>query len=70
MTTPVPAAPHEPAYQTTRIWKRTVRKLKLLSAITGDSMVSILDDLVDRELIRLRKAGQLDAVINEDPGDD
>ena len=39
--------------QTFKIWKSTLKKLRMLYAITGDSMVSIVDRLVGEELERL-----------------
>jgi hypothetical protein len=40
--------------QTIKIWKKTLKKLRLLYALTGRSMVSILDELVGRELKRIQ----------------
>jgi hypothetical protein len=37
-------------FQTTKLWKQTVRKLKLLAALTGNSMVEVADRLVDEEI--------------------
>jgi len=45
----------KPSYTSTRIWTRTVRTLRELHAITGDSMVRILDRLAVAELARLRQ---------------
>ena len=39
--------------QTIKIWKKTLKELRLLYALTGKSMVSILDELVGRELKRV-----------------
>jgi hypothetical protein len=44
-----------PSYTSTRIWSRTVRKLRELHALTGESIVRILDRLADAELVRLRQ---------------
>ena len=40
-------------FQTTKLWKQTIRKLKLIAALTGDSMVEVADRLVDEELRKL-----------------
>ncbi len=42
-------------YTTIRIWKETLRKLRLTYAETGESMVSILDRLISAELERIRQ---------------
>jgi len=42
----------------TRIWPDTKKKLRLLYALTGESMVSILDRIVTAELERIQKAQQ------------
>lgn len=36
--------------QTIKIWKETLLKLRMLHALTGKSMVNILDRLVTKEL--------------------
>jgi len=41
-----------------RIWPRTKQKLRLLYALTGESMVSILDRLITAELERIQKANK------------
>jgi hypothetical protein len=46
----------QPAYTSTRIWTRTVRKLRLIAALTGERMVQVLDRLADAELARLRQS--------------
>lgn len=38
---------------TTKIWKKTLKKLKMLSAIKGKSMVLVLDELVSASLNEL-----------------
>ena len=46
-------------YTSTRIWRETARKLKLIAALTGKSVVAVLDELADaklRELERKQKA--------------
>ncbi|HEV2460112.1 MAG TPA: hypothetical protein VGS80_17280 [Ktedonobacterales bacterium] len=45
----------KPSYTSTRIWTRTVRKLRLIAALTGERIVAVLDRLVDAELNRLRQ---------------
>ena len=45
-----------PEYQTTRIWTRTLKKLRLIAALTGERMVQLLDRLADGELQRLRQS--------------
>ena len=40
-------------YQTTRIWQETHQQLRLVAALTGESMVEALDRLVKAELARL-----------------
>ena len=44
-----------PEYGTTRIWKRTLRKLRLIAALTGKTIVQVLDRLADRELERVQQ---------------
>jgi hypothetical protein len=44
-----------PEYQTTRIWKRTLRKLRLIAALTGERIVQVLDRLADQELRRVQQ---------------
>ena len=46
----------KPSYTSTRIWTRTVRKLRLIAALTGERMVHVLDRLADAELARLRQS--------------
>jgi hypothetical protein len=41
-------------YQTTRIWKKTLQALRFIHAFTGESIVSILDRLVQQELERIK----------------
>ena len=42
-------------YGTTRIWERTLQTLRFIHAITGESIVAILDRLAKQELARLQK---------------
>lgn len=39
-----------------KIWPHTLPKLRLLYALTGESMVSIVDRLVEQELARVQNA--------------
>lgn len=39
--------------QTTKLWKETIRKLKLIAALTGSSMVAVADRLANEELRKL-----------------
>lgn len=41
-------------HQTIRIWTRTQQRLKLLSALTHESMVETLDRLVEQDLQRVQ----------------
>lgn len=41
------------AYKTTRIWAKTLTKLRLIAALTGTSIVSVLERLATEELHRL-----------------
>jgi predicted DNA-binding protein len=41
--------------QTIKIWLETLKKLRMLYALTGKSMTQILDELVTAELQRLEK---------------
>jgi hypothetical protein len=42
-------------YGTTRIWERTLQTLRFIHAMTGESIVAILDRLAKQELERLQK---------------
>lgn len=42
---------------TTKIWKDTHRKLRLLAALTEESIVTLIDRLVDEEMKRVRTEG-------------
>ena len=44
-----------PDYGSTRIWKRTLRKLRLIAALTGERIVQVLDRLADQELRRVQQ---------------
>lgn len=43
-------------YQTMRVWKDTLKKLRFIYAATGDSMIAILDRLATEELERIQDA--------------
>lgn len=53
--------------QTTKLWKETIRKLKIIAAITGSSMVAVTDRLADEEL---RKLGHDQGAQNQTESDD
>lgn len=42
-------------HTTIRIWKQTLKKLRMIYALTGESMVVILERLIDTELKRLQR---------------
>lgn len=42
-------------YQTTRIWKVTLKKLRILHALLDQSIVEILERIVNEELERVQK---------------
>jgi len=61
----------KPSYTSTRIWTRTVRKFRLISVLTGERIVAVLDRLADAELARLRQSSQSEQYgINEINGND
>jgi hypothetical protein len=47
-----------PEHQTIRIWTHTLRKLRLVAALTGERMVAVLDRLVSDELKRVERDEQ------------
>ncbi|GAC1408517.1 MAG: hypothetical protein NVSMB49_28690 [Ktedonobacteraceae bacterium] len=47
-------------YQTTRIWKTTLHRLKLIAALKQSSIVEVIDTLSKQELERVQK-GEGDA---------
>jgi len=59
----------KPSYTSTRIWTRTVRKLRLIAALTGERIVQVLDRLADAELARLRQREQHATQGNDTPQD-
>lgn len=42
-------------YGTTRIWKKTLRKLRLLAALLDTSIVALIDQLAEEKLKELRE---------------
>jgi len=42
-----------PEYQTMRVWTRTLKKFRLVAALTGERMVAVMDRLVSEELQRV-----------------
>ena len=45
----------EQQYETIRIWSISVKKLRLVYALTGETMVKILDRLLTAELQRVQE---------------
>ena len=43
-------------YTQLRIWKDSLKKLRLIYAETGESMISIVDRLAEQELEKLKDA--------------
>lgn len=41
--------------QTIKIWKKTLKKLRMLYALTGKSMVSIMERIVEADLRNIEK---------------
>lgn len=44
-----------PDYGSTRIWKQTLQKLRLIAALTGERIVQVLDRLAEQELRRVQQ---------------
>lgn len=42
-------------YQTTRIWKKTLKTLKLIAAMTDSSIVETMDRLASQELVHIER---------------
>ena len=40
-------------YRTTRLWEATLKKLRVIAALTDTSIVRVIDRLADAELKRL-----------------
>jgi hypothetical protein len=49
------AQKHPEVQQTTRIWLSTIRKLRLIAALTDETVVGLLDRLAAAELARVKK---------------
>jgi len=45
-------------YKTTRIWAKTLAKLRLIAALTSTSIVRVIDRLATEELQRLERQKQ------------
>ena len=41
-------------FQSTKLWKETIQKLRLIAAITNSSMVAVADRLADEELNKVQ----------------
>lgn len=50
----------KPVPQSTKLWMQTIRKLKLIAALTGSSMVAVADRLADAELKRIQEESKSD----------
>ena len=46
-----------------KIWPHTLPKLRLIYALTGESMVSIVDRLIEQELKRIQNADHQDVQV-------
>lgn len=46
-------------YRTTRIWEKTLKRLRMIHALTGESIVEILDRLSEKELKGIQKDDQI-----------
>jgi hypothetical protein len=45
-------------YRTTRLWETTLKKLRVIAALTDTSIVRVIDRLADAELKRLGISGE------------
>ena len=54
-------------YQTMRVWKDTLRKLRYIYAATGESMICIVDRLATQELERIQNADRQDVQVQALP---
>ena len=43
-----------PEHTTMRVWKKTLKKIRMIYALTGDSMVEILDRAIAVELKKVQ----------------
>lgn len=50
-----------------KIWPNTLPKLRLIYALTGESMVAIIDRLVTQELSRIQNADRQDVQVQTVP---
>lgn len=50
-------------YTSTRIWNKTIQKLRMLHALTGESIVSILDRLADQALDQIKQVQKGDSLL-------
>ncbi len=50
-------------YQTMRVWKDTLTKLRHIYAATGESMIAIVDRLATEELQRIQNADRQDVQV-------
>jgi hypothetical protein len=49
-----------PQYLTARIWTKTLKKLRLIAALTDDTIVAVMERLAAAELAKIKKAGHED----------
>lgn len=52
-----------------KLWPDTLPKLRLLYALTGESMVSIVDRLIEQELQRIQNADRKDVQVQAVSGE-
>lgn len=52
-----------------KLWPDTLPKLRLLYALTGESMVSIVDRLIEQELQRIQNADRKDVQVQAISGE-
>lgn len=53
-------------HETIRIWSKSVKKLRLIYALTGETMVKILDRIITEELKRVQAQQAQDNDNNKD----
>lgn len=53
-------------HTTIRIWKRTLRKLRLIATLTGETIVATLDRLAEAEIDRLNARDVLERMSQPD----
>lgn len=49
---------HREPYKSTRIWEHSLKKLRLIAAMTDSSIVQVIDRLATEELKRLKEQEQ------------